>query len=226
MAICIRQAVSADFPGIAALWQQAFGDSRESVQRFFESFPNCRSFVAEEAGRIVSMVHALPPILSPNTPAAYLYAVATAKTHRGKGLCRRLMDFAERELKEEFVLCVLTPGEPSLFRFYETLGYETSFYRSRNPFPGGEEISLEEYAALREGLLTQSHIVYDEATLRYAQSIYGLVFYKTVTGIAAAGEHYTAEVLPEDLGGEPYAMAKWLTTSQTLRGAYLGLALE
>jgi ribosomal protein S18 acetylase RimI-like enzyme len=222
----LRIANSADFDGIAALWQEAFGDSREAVERFFEHFPNCRSFVAEEDGKIVSMVHALPQILSPDTPAAYIYAVATAKESRGRGLCRDLMAFAENELKEKFDLCVLTPGEPSLFRFYETLGYETAFYRSRNPFPGGEEISLEDYAALRENLLTQSHIVYDKAALRYAQGIYGLAFYKTATGIAAAGEHYTAEVLPEDVSGGPYAMAKWLLTSQTLPKAYLGFGLE
>ena len=222
-----RLSRSSDFPGIAALWQEAFGDSRDAVKQFFESFSDCRTYVAEQDGEIVSMAHALPQILSPDTPAAYLYAVATAKTHRGKGLCRQLMAFAEEDLKEKGVsLCVLTPGEPSLFRFYEDLGYETAFYRSRNPFPGGEEISLEAYAALREKLLTAPHMVYDENTLRYAQRVYGLRFYKTDTGIAAAGDRYTAEVLPEDVNGGPYAMAKWLLNSQTLPKAYLGFGLE
>ena len=222
-----RIANPADVPGIAALWQEAFGDSRDAVEQFFESFPDCRSFVAECDGVIVSMVHALPQMLSPDTPAAYIYAVATAKERRGQGLCRQLMTFAEEDLREKgFSLCVLTPGEPSLFRFYESLGYETAFYRSRNPFPGGEEISLEAYAALREKFLTAPHVVYDENTLRYAQSVYGLRFYRTETGIAAAGDRYTAEVLPEDVNGGPYAMAKWLLNSQTLPKAYLGFGLE
>ena len=116
----LRKAAPSDFPGIAALWQEAFGDSPEAVNAFFAYFPDCRSYVAEEDGGIVSMVHALPRTLSPNIPTAYLYAVATAKTHRGQGLCRRLIAFSEAELgKIGIQTTVLTPGEPSLFRFYE-----------------------------------------------------------------------------------------------------------
>ena len=43
---------------------------------------------------------------------------------------------------------------------------------------------------------------------------------------AAAGENYTAEVLPEDLGGKPFAMAKWLSKPRPLPQGYLGFALE
>ena len=44
--------------------------------------------------------------------------------------------------------------------------------------------------------------------------------------MAAAGENYTAEVLPEDLGGKPFAMAKWLSKPRPLPQGYLGFALE
>ena len=90
-----RIASPEDFPALAALWGEAFGDSPDAVARFFEAFPRCRSYVADEDGRIVSMVHALPQVLSPDVPAAYIYAVATAQSHRGRGLCRELMAFAE-----------------------------------------------------------------------------------------------------------------------------------
>lgn len=222
-----RIAEKSDISQIAALWQEAFGDSRESVEEFFRTFPNCLSYVAQADGEVLAMVHALPQILSPHIQTAYLYAVATKKTHRGKGLCRKLMAFAEADLQSRgFAACVLTPGEPSLFGFYEKLGYETAFFRHRTAFPGGTPISLETYLRRRETLVPVAHMVYDKNTLSYAQKLYGLTFYETATGMAAAGETYTAEVLPEDVGGEPFAMVKWLSEKQPLNQAYLGIPLE
>ena len=122
--------------------------------------------------------------------------------------------------------CVLTPGEVSLFGFYEKMGYETAFFRHRTPFSGGRPISVEDYLHRRETLVPVAHMVYDISTLSYAQKLYDLTFYETDTGIAAAGETYTAEILPEDLGGEPFAMVKWLTAPQPLEQAYLGIPLE
>ena len=222
-----RTAKPEDIPALAALWGEAFGDTPEGVARFYEAFPDCRCYAAEEAGQVVSMVHALPQMLSPELPAAYIYAVATAQTHRGRGLCRSLMAFAEEALKQQgFACAVLTPGEPELFRFYEQLGYETAFFRNRTAFSGGTPITVGEYVRLREQVLTVPHMVYDLPTLEYAAAAYDLSFYRTETGIAAAGNGYTAEVLPEDVGGKPFAMVKWLTEPKPLEAAYLGFALE
>ena len=77
-----RPAVKSDLPGIIALWREAFGDSPEAVSYFFKSFPGCISYVADDGGEVVSMVHALPQTLSPDIPAAYVYAVATLRSHR------------------------------------------------------------------------------------------------------------------------------------------------
>ena len=224
-----RLAIKSDLPQITGLWQEAFGDSPEAVAYFFKSFPGCISYVAEEDGAVVSMVHALPQLLSPDTPAAYIYAVATLRSHRGRGLCRQLMAFAEAELKTRgFGCCVLTPGEQSLFDYYCALGYETAFFRRRTPFAGGRSVTMTEYLQRRERVLTVPHMVYDRRVLAYASEVYGLNFYATETGVAAAGDRYTAEVLPEDTAGEkaPFAMLKWLEEPRELQSAYLGFALE
>ena len=224
-----RPAVKSDLPGIIALWREAFGDSPEAVSYFFKSFPGCISYVADDGGEVVSMVHALPQTLSPDIPAAYVYAVATLRSHRGKGLCRQLMAFAEDDLRKQgFACAVLTPGELGLFDYYEGLGYRTAFTRRRVPFAGGTPISLSDYLARREQLLDEPHMVYDRATLAYAADVYGLTFYETDTGIAAAAPRYTAEQLPEDTQGNrfAYGMIKWLTNPQKLQNAYLGFALE
>lgn len=223
-----RLAQPSDRDGICTLWQEVFGDSREAVEEFFHSFPRCRSYVAAESGQVLSMVHALPQTLSPGIPAAYLYAVATAPSHRRQGLCRRLMKEVHKDLAKEGVrLAVLTPAEPALFAFYGAMGYTPAFSRSHCPFPGGREISVEEYAGLREQLLgTADHMICDLQTLQYAARLYGLTFYRTDGGCAAVSPQRTLEVLPQDLGGAPCAMALWLRDPIPLSGAFPGYALD
>ncbi len=222
-----RIANHSDIPGFLPIWREAFGDSDASIEAFFAHFPGCISYAAEEDGKIVSMVHALPQLLSPDTLAAYIYAVATDSAYRGRGLCAGLMAFAEEDLRRRGVQCtVLRPGEPSLFGFYEKMGYAADFTRNRSAFPGGTPISREDYAALRESLISVPHLIYDDRLLSYAETMYGLTFYRTETGIAAAAETYVGEVLPEDLGGEAYAMVKWLGEPQQISQGYLGFSLE
>lgn len=219
----LRPAKPSDRDAIVSLWQEAFGDTAGEITRFFDSFPDCLSYVTEG---VTAMVHALPQVLSPDLPAAYLYAVATAQTHRGQGLCRSLLAFAEADLKKRgFACCVLVPGAPSLFDFYRKLGYETAFYGSHTDFDGGTPISAEEYLRRRERLLPCPHGICDEALLDYARQLYGLTFYETASGIAAASETCTVERLPEDLSDEPAAMLKWLDAAEPLKRGYWGFSL-
>lgn len=225
-----RTALSSDRPGMFSLWQEAFCDSPREIAAFFAAFPCCRSYVAEIDGVTAAMVHALPQVLRAETDlsAAYIYAVATRRAFRCQGLCRGLMAFAEADLKSRgFACAVLSPAEPSLFRFYAALGYAAAFTRNRTPWNGtGVPVSAACYARLREALLPVPHMVYDRNTLRYVQRIYGLTYYQTPNGIAAVGPDGTLEVLPDDLNGCPNAMLKWLDKPRPLPPAYLGFALE
>ena len=211
-----RIATEKDTEGIVQLWQEAFHET--------PVLPDCTSFVAEQDGKIVCMLHALPQVLKANRThkAAYLYAIATKEEYRGRGLCGKLMAYAEQNLDAD--CCVLVPASESLFDFYKKLGYETAFARSRSAFAGGEEISEEVYLTLREQLLPMAHMVYDD--LSYAKRIYGLKFYKTPTGICAASDAFTAERIPEDFSGVPYGMLKWLRNAEPVQNAFLGFSLE
>jgi len=211
-----RIASEKDIPGIVALWQEAFHET--------PVLPECICFVAEQNSQIVSMLHALPQVLRTgrDRKAAYLYAIATKEAYRGQGLCRGLMEYAEKSLDAD--CCVLVPANERLFAFYEKLGYKMVFTRSRTAFAGGEEISEEEYLRLREQLLPVPHMVYED--LGYAKKIYGLTFYKTPTGICAASDHFTAERIPEDFSGRPYGMLKWLRDPEPVENAFLGFSLE
>ena len=211
-----RPAEKKDLPGIRALWQEAFGEE--------PTLPDCDCFVAEKDGKIVGMLHAIPQKLKIEQlhNAVYFYAIATLKSHRGQGICRSLMEYAESQVDAD--CCMLVPASEDLFGFYGKLGYKTAFYRNKIPFSGGTEISMTEYLRRREALLSLPHVVYDD--LSYAKKIYGLKFYETLDGICAASELFTAENLPHDLGQTPCGMIKWLCNQEPLDRAYLGFTLE
>lgn len=225
MELCLAN--PSDRPDTIDLWSRVFGDSHEAVRDFYRAFPNCLTYVARAEIPVAAVVHVMERELVPRGRAAYVYAVATDPAFRGRGLCRSLMAYAEEDLKRRgFDCCVLRPGSESLFRFYAELGYETAFCRSHHTGSGGEIVTAAEYARLREQYLTVPHTVCDETLLNYANSVYGLTFYRTETGCRAASCRHTEECLPEDVGGEPDAMLKWLTEPRFLETAYLGFALE
>lgn len=218
-----RMAEPRDLTGLTALWQEAFGDGPWEIAEFYRSFPDCLTYVADG---VTAMVHALPQRLSPDLPAAYLYAVATRADCRGRGLCRGLMAYAEEDLRRRgFSCCVLTPGEPSLFEFYGAMGYKTAFFGRPAVLDTGTPISLPAYLQRRERLLTVPHMIYDARTLDYARRLYGLTFYETPTGIAASSPDFTAELLPDMLGDEPRAMIKWLDRPAAFSHGWLGFSL-
>ena len=228
----LRPAYPSDLPAVKTLWQAIFGDTPESVEAFFRAFPKCRAVVAEaEDGTLVSMVNVLTQTLAypgGTLPVAYLYAIGTREDYRGRRLGQTLTGYAEALLARlGYALTALTPAAPSLFRYYAQQGYIPAFFRSRTAFSGGREVDAAAYLERREAILEKvPHIRYDAATLAYVQAVYGLRFYETDTGIAAAGDSYTGEVLPEDLGGTPFAMAKWLCTPRPMEPGYLGFAME
>lgn len=95
---------------------------------------------------------------------AYLYAVATHKDYRNRGICRALMENAHLLLqKSGYAGVILVPAEEHLFPFYERMGYTTCAYNSiLRTTAAGEPIEMHpltplEYAALRPQFLpTQS----------------------------------------------------------------------
>ena len=224
----LRAARPEDKPGLTALWTRVFGDPPEAVDAFFRAFPDRLCWVAEAEGTVAAMAHGLRQTFSPDVPAVYLYAVATAPEFRRQGLCRRLLSLAHGDLLEQGVrLVTLTPAEPSLFSYYRALGYEPTFSRNRSSFPGGRPVSPETYLTLREDALRHvPHTVCGKDLLDYAGTLYDLTFYQTAAGCAALSPRGPAEVLPEDTGGAPCAMGLWLRDPLPMEGAFPAFALD
>ena len=116
------------------LWHEVFGDSLESVSRFFgHIYREDEAFVTYVDGQVASML--LAPRLTLriedgiHLPIGYLCGIATHPDHRGKGMSSELIRQALRKERERGdIFSTLIPAEASLFAFYEkTAGFTPAF---------------------------------------------------------------------------------------------------
>lgn len=106
------------------LWREAFGDSGEFLEAFFDtaySPERCRCAV--ENGNVAAAVYWFDCTLR-GKKIAYIYALATYMAHRGRGIAHRLMDAVHDVLqKQGYEGAVLVPGNENLYNFYAAMGY-------------------------------------------------------------------------------------------------------
>ena len=249
----IKNAAAAHIPALSRLWEDNFGDTPEFIRGFFQTgFSPERSMLAEENGTVLGSLYWFDCQWE-NRKIAYIYAVSTHKDHRGKGICRQLMDAAHAQLKEDgYAGSILVPAEETLFRLYGKMGYipccPASAVTLDSTQPAAEltALSPEEYWFMRLAFLPRNGIVQNSETLQF-YATYGN-FYQLQGSICAAavheGEAYIQEFFGkvEDLprigaalgcekvharlpGGENYAMYRSLTGETALPG-YLGIPLD
>ena len=153
-------------PALRALFADSFGESEEFLDLFFDTaFTPSRSRIATEDGRLLASLFWFDCELR-GSKIAYIYAISTAKEYRGKGICRALMKSTHSHLKSlGYTAAILVPAEPSLFDFYARLGYKAASGLSETVAAASDtgaflrEVSREEYAALRQGLLPDGAVV-------------------------------------------------------------------
>ncbi len=172
----LRKTNPGDLPQLKALWALGFGDTEQEIEAFFAiSYPTATGFCAEEDGRLIAAAYALPQELAwgeKSCRSAYLYAVTTHPDFRRRGICAKLLAYAEKELTKRYFDCLtLVPAMDALRAYYETLGFVSQnaafFDEGGAPEARGvcEALSPTEYAGLRETVL------YDAPHVRYRLSI-------------------------------------------------------
>jgi hypothetical protein len=112
---------------VCGLWRSCFDDG--DFAEFFvrERVTDQNMLLIYRDGKPVSMGTFFPAVYhtkNGDLSVRYLYALATHPDHRGEGLAEQIMTCG-MELWDEPI--VLSPGEPSLYRYYEKRGFVRCF---------------------------------------------------------------------------------------------------
>lgn len=185
------------------LWHLAFGDGMEFIELFFRSaYSPRRCLYLTEGTRVTAALYWLDCEYK-DQKQAYIYAVATHPDHRGKGLCRQLMDKAHAVLREQgYAAALLRPADDGLRRMYRKMGYRvctgvTEFDAAAAEAVPIRKIGAEEYARLRRLYLPEDGVLQEGVSLAYlasyAQFYTGENF--LLAGAADRGEFLGMELL-------------------------------
>lgn len=234
-------------PQLRALWKEAFGDSDSFLDTFFGSaFAPERCLCVTVDGEIAAAAYWFSC-----GQYAYIYAVATAKRHRGQGYCHALMAKIHALLQSQgYNGCIVVPGEESLRRFYAEMGYENFGGMEESSCIAGaplplRKIETEEFAALRRQYLPDGGVVQEGENLaflsRWAEFYAGADFLlaatregETLRGLELLGNRAAAPGILSALeakngtfrtpGVAPFAMYKSLVAKNP--PAYFGFAFD
>lgn len=153
-------------PRLTELWKEAFGEYDGFWELFLDTgyLPDhCRCIT--EDGQPIAGLYWFDCSCG-GDKIAYIYAVVTDSAHRGRGLCRKLMEDVHSLLKETgYAGAMLVPADEGLREMYRKMGYETCTrvsVLSCNAADDAAEIrnvSPEEFMALRRKLLPEKAVL-------------------------------------------------------------------
>ena len=174
-----------------SLWKEAFGDSEKTISTFLDRFGE-NMLVADEENTVVSML-TLFPVKIRDKRGRYVYAVATKKEFRDKGLAGSLIEYAKRfiEKNDENFLTIL-PQSDSLYGFYAKFGFSelkcvkriditVSFAEDSNI--KAKKITAQEYYEYRKGYFAdKKYVEWSAEMLDFFEKIYAGCYLKLSNG--------------------------------------------
>lgn len=121
-------------PSLTKLWHEVFLDDKEYIDIFFKkAYFDSECLAHMDKGEIVSSLYLLKSHISSGGKiyhGRYLYAAATNKDFRGRGLMSQLIFEAETLVRDKGLdFIALVPAEESLYDYYSRFGYKTSMYK-------------------------------------------------------------------------------------------------
>lgn len=164
----------AQIDSLRRLWQQAFDDDDAFLDKFFSTGfapDHCRCVM--ENGEAAAALYWLD-MTCRGSKMAYLYAVATEKSHQNRGLCRTLMaDVHEILAREGYAGSILVPEDEKLAAMYEKMGYRFTcsicqFVSTVGPYTvSGHRVDKAEYRRRRDLLLPEGGVRLGEKALDF-----------------------------------------------------------
>ena len=156
------------------LWQDAFGDTDAFLDSFFHTAygaDQCRCVLEDD--EIAAILYWIDCEVK-GQKLAYIYAVVTHPDHRGKGLCRLLMENTHNLLRTKgYIGTVLVPQKESLRKMYAGMGYQNVGGLADFSCDAAAEpailraVGAHEFAALRRTLLPADAVIQEGAGLAF-----------------------------------------------------------
>lgn len=171
---------------ITKLWCEAFGDREEDVLVYLNTLIKY-CVVFEDNGKVAGMLFLLPVTCGINK-GRYVYAVATLKSYRGRGISTALLGFAKMfiaENNESFL--VLVPQTKSLFDFYGKRGFKAfscvnkinvSCLKKGGNFDFKKVFVNQYFQKRKEYLADMSFVEWDVEMLQFAKNMYDGDFFR------------------------------------------------
>lgn len=173
----IKSPNTSHIPAMRALWKEAFGDTDDFLDNFYKTaYSPKHSRIITLYNKVVAALYWFDCSYN-NMPIAYIYAVATATTARGQGYCHKLMETTHKHLKMQgYAGAILVPGDASLVKLYENMGYNISTHIDIihcNGKPTDIELHLidkDEYARRRRSLLPEGSVLQEHENLDFLET--------------------------------------------------------
>lgn len=228
---------------LRALFTESFGDEAFTELFFQRGFSAGRCLAAYD-GKLLAAAHWFDCEIR-GKKAAYLYGIAAFRAHRGRGIGSALIRSTVEYLRahgHEAIL--LVPAEPSLFGYYERLGFRQVSTIREELIPAGpplplRRLNVSEYAQLRRSKLPANGVVQEGPALELLSGYADL--YATGHALCAVSGKMVWELLGEEAdapgilgtldlpaaivrtsgGDQPFAMGIGLDGP-----VYFGLALD
>ena len=170
--------VQSQIDDLKALWKEAFKDDDAFLEHFYTfgfSPDRCRCLSVD--GRVAAALYWFDCHCQ-GKPLAYLYGVATAKSFRGKGMCRALVENTHSHLKQlGYAGELLVPAEEDLCRMYEKMGYthcasvaEPMIQAEGDPVQM-QQIDSAQYCRLRREYLPENGVVQEGDSIDFLQTM-------------------------------------------------------
>ena len=214
----------AQLSGLRMLWKEAFGDTDVFLDAFFETgFSPRRCRCVTEDGEVAAALYWFDVTCGPQH-FAYLYAVATAKSFRGRGLFSTLLEDTKRILRSEgFHGILLVPENENLSRMYEKFGFTACTTVNTFSAVAGEkavpvrEIGPAEFVRLRREFLPGGAVIQEGETLAFLAS---QCHFWSGADFLAVGQIYDGKLVCSEFLGNRSAAAGLLRALEVPEGAF------
>lgn len=216
-----RKASDSDKQQIYNLWEEAFGDSETVIDKFFESVLNFDNVIlCCDGEKTVSMLSLIPAnIVSADgqkADAYCVYAAATDKNYRKRGIMSKLLDFsAELAAERNADFLFLHPANEKLYSYYEKNGFEKAFFLS-------EQKQLSEI----DDNFTYSYVNWGKNILKLNAEFSNNRSFFCEYGYADYSEHDSRIVVNTFFGGNVKALLNALSEYEDNKNVYVSLPSE